>query len=56
MLSDIYFLDIELNGYSWVCLFILFCIYNFALIQFAPEIKKFIKEKAFRKKNDIGFK
>lgn len=52
----IYYLHLELNGYCWVCLVILFCIYNFALIQFALEIKKFIKEKTFRKSDNIGFK
>lgn len=57
MFNDVYYLNIELNGYSWICLVILFCVYNFGLIQFAPEIKKFIKEKLYRKRQyNIGFK
>ena len=39
-----------LTDWALIGLVLLFIVYNALIIQFSPEIKKFIKEKAFRKK------
>lgn len=47
---------ILLTDNATIALAIVFVIYHILLIQFAPDIKKWIKEKTFKNKTDkIGF-
>ena len=54
MLNDIYYVNLEFTGYSWIIIAVIFCIYNGLIIYFAPEIKQYIKTKI--PQESIGFK
>ena len=59
MLSDIYFVNIALNGYGWIGVILIFVLYHFILAQLAPHIKKLVG-KLFdiivKRDRHIGFK
>lgn len=49
-------INIVLTDLALIGIVLLFIIYNILLIQLAPEIKKWIKEKSSMKSDKIGFK
>lgn len=56
MLNDTYFINIDLRGWVVVGLALLFFLDKILTIHFAPEIKKFFREKLYKKKGPpVGF-
>lgn len=59
MLSDVYFVDIALNGYGWLGVILILVLYHFVLDQLSPHIKKLVG-KLFdiivKRDKRIGFK